>query len=90
MVYLGPITPGKGAALVDLLIARGEQPSLVEIDDGRALEITFDCWGRDHGSDWEHVYLKGDQPGPYFFVTSEIVWVTAQETNDVLYVRPAV
>ena len=72
----GDLVPGYGIEIVELLESRDGQLTLVELSDGSTRRVFNIAYGRDAGSDWEHVStnISPDVPGEAFdfFVTSEV------------------
>lgn len=87
------ITPGLGASLVKILMDRASLPTLLYLDEGRQI-VAYNCaWGRDFGSDWEHLSLNVspeiENTNFEFVSTGEIVRATDPGSGLVLYHRTA-
>ncbi|MBE7209810.1 MAG: hypothetical protein INR65_02235 [Gluconacetobacter diazotrophicus] len=54
--------PGRGSLIVNLLQRREGRPTLVELSNGRLLDIRNIVWGRDPGDNWEHVTINVSPP----------------------------
>ncbi len=66
------------------------QWTLVELCDGRQLQIFDIAWGRDSGADFDHI-TTNVSPGPSedhtidFFHTSEVAFMTDPSTGKILF-----
>ena len=89
--YSGPITPGLGAQIIEILRKRDGQRTDVEMISGERFSVFNIAWGRDFGEDWEHVStnispsVRGESFD--FFFTSEVARLVDPESQHVLWER---
>ena len=87
----GPLLPGRGYALVQMLEARGGKLTLVELSDGQVIRAFNSAYGRDLGEEWEHTTFNCSPTVAgetvEFVQTSNIVRVVDPATDELLYQR---
>ena len=89
----GPILPGLGADIVQLLEIREGLQTQFHLDDGSVIDALSFGWGRDFGELWEHVYLTTSldrkDGSTHFVQTENITQITDPLKGRILYSRQA-
>jgi hypothetical protein len=84
----GELKPGLGAPLLEVLVERRGQPTIVRLASGNDLIVYDVVWGRDLGDVWEHVTANASPPMPdreiETFWMSDVVSIVDPDTRRVL------